>query len=264
MSAPVVTGTVALMLQANPQLTPNEVKAILQYTSRPYPGYDDLTEGAGYVNAAGAVALAAYFADPDNLRYPASSEWGERIVWGNELLTGGRLRHDATAWATDVTWGDRLTIDGVLALTVAAAVAYLVAINAPLLSLSLRGGAQMATLPDAVITAWNDGQQIIAVIAGLTALLAPAAFILLRLYVLFPLSAGIKPPGFAWCVRALHQAGRWNMVEVLTVGVLLSLVRLAGLADASPGMGLVALGALTVLFAGIESAGLKQFWWQLQ
>lgn len=158
----------------------------------------------------------------------------------------------------------RLTIDGVLALTVAAAVAYLVAINAPLLSLSLRGGAQVATLPDAVITAWNDGEQIIAIIAGLTALLAPAAFIVLRLYLLFPLSAGIKPPGFAWCVRTLHQAGRWNMVEVFTVGVLLSLVRLAGLADASPGPGLVALGALTVLFAGIESAGLKQFWWQVQ
>ncbi len=158
----------------------------------------------------------------------------------------------------------RLSIDGVLALTVAAAAAYLVAINAPLLSLSLRGGAEVATLPDAVIRAWNDGEQIIAVVAGLTALLAPAAFILLRLYVLFPLSLGIKPPGFAWCVRALHQAARWSMVEVLTVAVLLSLVRLAGLADASPGVGLLALGALTILFASIESAGLKQFWWQVQ
>ena len=33
MSAPVVTGTVALMIQANPSLTPNLVKAILQYTA---------------------------------------------------------------------------------------------------------------------------------------------------------------------------------------------------------------------------------------
>jgi paraquat-inducible protein A len=82
--------------------------------------------------------------------------------------------------------------------------------------------------------------------------------------VLFPLSAGIKPPGFAWCVRALHQASRWNMVEVFTIGVLLSLVRLAGLADASPGPGLFALGALTVLFASIESAGLKHLWWHVQ
>ena len=37
MAAPVVSGTVALMLQANPKLTPNLVKAILQYTAQPYP-----------------------------------------------------------------------------------------------------------------------------------------------------------------------------------------------------------------------------------
>jgi serine protease AprX len=45
MSAPVVSGTVALMLQANPALTPNQVKAILQYTAEVYPSYDPLTEG---------------------------------------------------------------------------------------------------------------------------------------------------------------------------------------------------------------------------
>ena len=38
MAAPVVSGTVALMLQANPALTPNGVKAILQYTAQTVPG----------------------------------------------------------------------------------------------------------------------------------------------------------------------------------------------------------------------------------
>ena len=37
MAAPVVAGTVALMLQANPNLTPNLVKAILQYTAQDVP-----------------------------------------------------------------------------------------------------------------------------------------------------------------------------------------------------------------------------------
>jgi paraquat-inducible protein A len=158
----------------------------------------------------------------------------------------------------------RLSIDSILALTVAAAAVYLVAINTPLMTLSLRGSAETATLPEAIALAWQAGQEIVAVVAAVTALLAPAAFIALRLYVLFPLSVGKKAPGFAWCVRLLHQAGRWNMIEVFTIGVLLSLVRLAGLAEASPGPALFALGAVTVLFAAIESAGLKHLWWHIK
>ena len=34
MATPVVAGTVALMMQANPDLTPNLVKAILQFTAQ--------------------------------------------------------------------------------------------------------------------------------------------------------------------------------------------------------------------------------------
>ncbi|MEO8522557.1 MAG: S8 family peptidase, partial [Acidobacteriota bacterium] len=49
MAAPVVAGTVALMFQANPSLTPNLVKALLQYTAQPYPGYDALTQGTGFL-----------------------------------------------------------------------------------------------------------------------------------------------------------------------------------------------------------------------
>jgi paraquat-inducible protein A len=133
-----------------------------------------------------------------------------------------------------------------------------------LLTLTLRGPAEQASMVDAIRYAWTDGEPIIAIVAGLTALVAPAAFVALRLYVLFPLSVGFKAPGFKWCVRMLHQAERWSMVEVFTVGVLLSLVRLAGLAHATPGPGLFALGALTVLFASIQSAGLKRLWWQVQ
>ena len=61
MAAPVVSATVAMMLQANPSLTPNLVKAILQYTAQDYH-YDPLTQGAGFVNAKGAVELSRFFA----------------------------------------------------------------------------------------------------------------------------------------------------------------------------------------------------------
>ena len=63
MAAPVVAGTVALMMQANPALTPNLVKAILQYTAEHKSRYDALTQGGGFLNARGAVQLAKSFAD---------------------------------------------------------------------------------------------------------------------------------------------------------------------------------------------------------
>ena len=47
------------MLQANPNLTPNLVKAIIQYTAQDMH-YDALTQGAGFLNTKGAVDLARY------------------------------------------------------------------------------------------------------------------------------------------------------------------------------------------------------------
>jgi serine protease AprX len=112
MAAPVVSGTVALMLQANPALTPNQVKAILQYTSQTYRAYDPLTQGAGFLNAQGAVALARFFAAPAAATYPASSDWSRQIIWANRRVRGGRLMPDANAWSIDVTWGVPLTPGG--------------------------------------------------------------------------------------------------------------------------------------------------------
>jgi subtilisin family serine protease len=112
MATPVVTGTVALMLQANPDLTPNAVKAILQYTSQVYPDYDALTQGAGFLNAKGAVELANFMADPDDSAYPDSSGWSAQFIWGRRIIRGGRLSAEANAFAADVVWGATTTADG--------------------------------------------------------------------------------------------------------------------------------------------------------
>ena len=58
MSAPMVSAAVALILEQNPDLTPNAVKGILMYTAEDTAA-NPLQEGAGYLNIAGAVNLAA-------------------------------------------------------------------------------------------------------------------------------------------------------------------------------------------------------------
>jgi serine protease AprX len=112
MATPVVAGTVALMLQANPALTPNQAKAILQYTAQTYAAYNPLAQGTGFLNAKGAVELARFFAAPTGSPYPSSIGWAARIIWGNQLIGGGRLTADANAWSTTVTWGTATTGGG--------------------------------------------------------------------------------------------------------------------------------------------------------
>lgn len=57
MAAPHVAGVIALMLDANPELTPLQVKEILQQTATPMD-YSKWEAGAGYVNAYEAVKAA--------------------------------------------------------------------------------------------------------------------------------------------------------------------------------------------------------------
>jgi subtilisin family serine protease len=90
MAAPVVSATIALMLQANPSLTPALVKAILQFTAEPRSGYDAMTQGAGFLNARAAVemaqsvasgALVPAYAAPPAAADAVNSVFVDRMVW---------------------------------------------------------------------------------------------------------------------------------------------------------------------------------------
>jgi paraquat-inducible protein A len=141
--------------------------------------------------------------------------------------------------------GHRIGPDTILALTVTALVVFLIALFADVISIRLGGTTVSSTLPGAVAAIWDEGDWMVAVATAVTA-------------------TGKVPIGFGPCVRALPQVARWSMVEVLTVGGLLSLVRLAALAEATPGPAMFALGALTLLFAAIEAAGLRHLWWYVR
>ena len=117
--------------------------------------------------------------------------------------------------------GHRLTLSTLLSLTITATVVFLIGLSSDVLSLDMRGVSRAMTLPGAISAMWEEGHESIAVLTAITALLAPALFLGLRLYVLVPLAAGRVPRGFAACVRLLHQAGRWSMVEVFTIGALM-------------------------------------------
>ncbi|MGS0757554.1 S8 family serine peptidase, partial [Roseateles sp. GG27B] len=107
-AAPVVAGAAALLLQANPGLTPPLIKAILQYTAQPLPGYNLIQQGAGMLNIEGAVRLAKALRTDIGPALAAGT-----LQTGDSLLAAG-VSLPATQSAIDGTtfnWG-RLVMAG--------------------------------------------------------------------------------------------------------------------------------------------------------
>jgi serine protease AprX len=80
-STPQVSGIVALMLEANPLLTPDQVVTLLRQTATPMP-YEERVVGAGYVDAHNAVRAAMSLAavpHPANL-FPPDDPNAPQIV----------------------------------------------------------------------------------------------------------------------------------------------------------------------------------------
>ena len=129
MATAVTAGVVALALEAHETgsfhrsravapMTPNLVKGILQYTAITIDGADYLTQGAGQVNAAGAIAVAraldtsrpigaAWLDAPEPYSAIGGSTyfWSRHIIYGDQVLAGDLLAANHVAWGTGVVWG---------------------------------------------------------------------------------------------------------------------------------------------------------------
>ncbi len=174
------------------------------------------------------------------------------------------LAHDTVARCVrcgiPVGRGHRVTLDEQLALAVAALVLLVIANLSPLVSLDLRGQHTAATLLDCVRITWQSGERLVALLAVGTAFVFPLALVVLRLYVLAPLVAGVPPRGFVAAMRMLRWVTQWSMVEVFMLGVLISVVRSAGLAQAGMQPGLFAYAGVMLLLTASIASGQRRLW----
>ena len=93
MSAPLVAGAAALILQTNPTLTPNLVKAILMYTAQPLAGFNTLEQGAGLLNVEGAIRVARLIKASPQL-----------LTNGSPLLTSALPKSQMSLIADESCW----------------------------------------------------------------------------------------------------------------------------------------------------------------
>jgi serine protease AprX len=146
MAAPMVSGAAALLLQKNPNLTPDQVKARLMKTATKGSfvtkynavdaangatysiSHDIFTVGAGLLNIEAALASNDTITSGKTAESPAvvydrttkkvrlvrntSVVWGENIVWGESVVWGSGLVSGTTIlWGESVVWGEN-TITG--------------------------------------------------------------------------------------------------------------------------------------------------------
>ena len=140
-----------------------------------------------------------------------------------------------------------------LALVLAGLLVFVLANAFPVVGLEAGGVKTATTL---LGTAWQLSQQQmepVALLVLLTGVLTPGMELLCMLYLLLPLSLGHAPRGFARVMRLVHVLHPWGMVEVFLLGVLVSLVKLAHMAEVHPGVGLWSFFALIVLLASNAS-----------
>jgi paraquat-inducible protein A len=91
------------------------------------------------------------------------------------------------------------SLNRTLALTLAAAVLYIIANSVPMLGLTIVGRAASTTVLGGVETLWQDGQEIVAVLVFFTVVLAPALQIGLMLAIVIGAMRPSAPIGWARC-----------------------------------------------------------------
>jgi serine protease AprX len=146
MATPAVSGAVALLLQQNPSMTPDQVKARLMKTAwkgfSPSTSATDLGTGTVYTIeqdiftiGAGALDIEAalnstdlapaavgsamsptanygarcncvYVVPASNSIWGSSVVWGNSLVWGNSVLSGTTASGNSVVWSNSVVWGN--------------------------------------------------------------------------------------------------------------------------------------------------------------
>lgn len=157
----------------------------------------------------------------------------------------------------------RLNLEQLLALTIAAAVLFVFANIFPVVSISMQGLSNEVTLWSSVEALAQGRITLIALVAGLSIIFAPMLQIILLFWVLLYAHKGKVAPGFKRCMRTLEHLRPWSMLEVCMLGILVAIIKLAGMLDVHAGLGLWAMTMLMVLILLIAGKNTRRLWTEL-
>ena len=130
----------------------------------------------------------------------------------------------------------------------------LVVANAvPMLGLTAVGRQSFTTVFGGAVQLWNDGRELVAGLVLFTAVIAPALQVGFMLAIVLGAQRERAPRWVGTLLRLHPTTSTWSMIEVMMLGVLVALIKIADYAKVIPGLALFVLGALIFLLAAIQA-----------
>lgn len=141
------------------------------------------------------------------------------------------------------------SINRTWALLIAAMVLYVPANTLPMMATSSLFGSSDDTIISGVIFLWEDGSWYLALIVFVASILVPLAKMLALLVLLLSVQFGWQRGRGqrAQLYRAIESIGRWSMLDIFVVALLVNVVQLTALASVHAGPAALAFGAVVVL-----------------
>lgn len=162
-------------------------------------------------------------------------EWATCIRCGSTLETYASF--SAAAW---------------LAVLIATVITFTLANAFPVATLFVQGAGQAASFIDAVVVTWQAGYPEVAVITFAAGFFLPACQLGLLIWIFGAMAFGRLPLFFETIVHWIDRLKPWCMIPVFLMGVLVAVVKLAGLASLKPGIGLFATAITAILITALS------------
>ena len=154
----------------------------------------------------------------------------------------------ATCVRCDVTLRQHAprSVQRTIALSLAALILFIPANTLPILTISQMGHRNESTIWGGVVELWQSGTQGIAVLVLLCSILIPLLKILGLLYLCASYQVH-SPKKYSSILHFISVIGRWSMLDVFLVAILVAVVKLGTFASIQPELGIVAFAGVVVL-----------------
>jgi paraquat-inducible protein A len=137
-------------------------------------------------------------------------------------------------------------IQRTMALSLAALILFIPANTLPILSMSSYGFNNKSTIWKGVVELWKSGTQGIALLVLLCSIIIPLAKIMGLFYLCFSWQTCSSKRN-SKLLRFIEIIGRWSMLDVFLVAILVAIVKLGSFASVQPELGLIAFSGVVVL-----------------